>query len=270
MTAPDDELERVYENALELEKSGRLDEAAAAWREVLRLDPDDCGGATIRLAALGEIPTPKVAPAAYVMTLFDQTAEAFDDILVRQLSYDVPNLIAQALREHAPGPYARMLDLGCGTGLCALAMEDLTRDRTGVDLSEDMIEKAAERDLYDDLYIGEIVAFLKDDNGEANWDLIVAADVLPYLGDVTDLFAATAARLNSGGTFAFSTETLHQDAFIEEPYLVNAGHRFAHDPFYLDDALEEAGMDSVFVADITVRTEDGEPVPGHLFLARKF
>ena len=204
------------------------------------------------------------------MTLFDQTAEAFDDILVRQLSYDVPNLMAQALREHAPGPYARMLDLGCGTGLCALAMEDMTRDRTAVDLSEEMIDKAAERELYDDLYIGEIVAFLQDDNGEANWDLVVAADVLPYLGDVEELFAVTAARMNTGGTFVFSTETLDQGAFTDESFVVNANHRFAHDPFYLDDALKAAGMDTVFVGDITVRMEEGEPVPGHLFVARKF
>lgn len=188
-----DELERAYNHALDLEKAGRLDEAARAWRRVLEIDPEDCGGAAVRLAAMQRGKTPERASPAYVMTLFDQHAEAFDDILVRQLGYDVPNMIARALATHAPGPYPRLLDLGCGTGLCAVALEAITRERVGVDLSEAMIELAAERDLYDDLYIGDITGFLEDDNGEPDWDLVVAADVLPYLGDVGDLFGALSA-----------------------------------------------------------------------------
>ena len=265
-----DALERTYNRALKLEKAGRLDEAAIAWRKVLEIDPADCGGAAVRLAAMGRGATPLRASPAYVATLFDQHAEAFDSILVDQLGYDVPNLIAQAMREHAPGPYGRMLDLGCGTGLCAVALQDMTRNRTCVDISEEMIEKAAERDLYDDLYIAEIVSFLKEETEEANWDLIVAADVLPYLGDIAEFFAAVSARLNAGGTFAFTTETLEQEPSADAPYVVNANHRFAHDPFYINDTLAAAGIDTIFVADIDVRMEDGAPVPGHLFLARKF
>lgn len=264
-----DELERAYNHALDLEKAGRLDEAARAWRRVLEIDPEDCGGAAVRLAAMQRGKTPERASPAYVMTLFDQHAEAFDDILVRQLGYDVPNMIARALATHAPGPYPRLLDLGCGTGLCAVALEAITRERVGVDLSEAMIELAAERDLYDDLYIGDITGFLEDDNGEPDWDLVVAADVLPYLGDVGDLFGALSARLNAGGVVAFSTETLDQDTFPEAGYIVGPNHRFAHDPFYLEEELRRAGMHTLAVADIVVRHEEDEPVAGHLFLARK-
>ena len=264
-----DALERVYNRALKLEKAGRLDEAAEAWREVLRIDPDDCGGAAVRLAAMGRGATPDRASPAYVMTLFDQHADAFDDILVRQLGYDVPNLIARALSDCAPGPYARMLDLGCGTGLCAVALEDITRERVAVDLSEEMIGLAAERDLYDDLYIGEIVSFLQEQTDEPDWDLIVAADVLPYLGGVEALFHATASRLNPDGLFAFSTETLSAEALNGKPFMVGPNHRFAHDLAYLEAALPKSGLLMLHAEPITVRHEEGEPVPGHLVLARK-
>ena len=34
-------LEEAYDRALAHEKAGRIDEAAAAWREVIAIDPDD-------------------------------------------------------------------------------------------------------------------------------------------------------------------------------------------------------------------------------------
>ena len=59
-------LAEAYDRALALEKDGLLEEAAAAWREVLRLDPEDRGGAAVRLAALGAAPSPnRASPAAH-------------------------------------------------------------------------------------------------------------------------------------------------------------------------------------------------------------
>ena len=45
-----DALEEAYEHALALEKAGKSGDAIDAWRAVLALDPDDRGGAAIRLA----------------------------------------------------------------------------------------------------------------------------------------------------------------------------------------------------------------------------
>ena len=54
----DDALAEAYNRALSLEKSGDFDLAAAAYAEVLALDPDDHGGAAVRLASMkrGEVP----------------------------------------------------------------------------------------------------------------------------------------------------------------------------------------------------------------------
>ena len=178
-TIDEEALAEAYDRALTLEKAGEVDAAAAAYRECLALDPDDHGGAAVRLAALGRGETPASAGDAYVATLFDQHADDFEDILVRQLGYGVPGLIAEQLVEIAPGPFERMLDLGCGTGLAGEALADWAEIRLGVDLSEGMIEICFDKGVYDQLFIGEAVGFLEDFDEPEPFDLMVAADVLP-------------------------------------------------------------------------------------------
>lgn len=264
-------LAEAYNRALALEKAGKLAAAAAAYHEVLRLDPDDHGGAAVRLAAMGHGETPPKAPDAYVATLFDQHAEDFDMILVDQLGYHVPEMVRDLLSEVAPGPYARMLDLGCGTGLAGEYLSDRVNFSVGVDIAEGMVAMADERDVYDDLYVGEAVAFLQASaaEGEAPFDLVVATDVLPYLGGVEDLFAGIAALTEEGAVLVFSTETLNAESLAGRPFMVGPKHRFAHDIGYIRAALQEAGFSSEEERPITVRHEEGEPVPGHLVLARR-
>ncbi len=90
-------LAEAYERALALEKAGDFDAAAKAYEDVLRIDPDDHGGAAVRLASMGRGAVPLKAPDAYVSTLFDQHAEMFDTILVDQLGYDVPLQLREML-----------------------------------------------------------------------------------------------------------------------------------------------------------------------------
>ena len=89
----DDPLARAYNRGLALEKSGDLDGAAASFAEVLKLDPEDHGGAAIRLAAMGRGATPDTAPPAYVATLFDQNAAQFDDMLGSDSFFDEDEII---------------------------------------------------------------------------------------------------------------------------------------------------------------------------------
>lgn len=259
-------LEEAYERALALEKAGDAAAAAAAWAEVLALDERDPGGAAMRLAALGAAPAPERAAPAYVATLFDQHAEVFDGILVDQLEYGAPMLARERIQALGLGPFAAMLDLGCGTGLAAEALEDMTARRVGVDLSEGMIEVAGEKEVYDDLYVGDALAFLLGD--EATWDIVTAMDVLPYLGEVAPLFRAIHARLAPGGLFAFSTETMAEDAFAGAPWRVTPHQRFAHREAALRALLAVAGFETLEATEIMVRRESGAPIPGHLFLAR--
>lgn len=262
-------LEQAYNEALKLEKSGDFDGAAKAYQKALAIDPDDHGGAAVRLASMGRGEVPNKAPDAYVATLFDQHAEMFDTILVDQLGYDVPLQLADQLDEMNPDAhYARMLDLGCGTGLGADALFEMTEHRTGVDIAENMIAIADEKGDYNVLYVGEVVIFLDQTTAPA-WDIIIATDVLPYMGDLEPFFSKLPLNLNRNGIFAFSSETLSDKDFAGRDYTVGPHQRFAHKQDYVEKLLLSHGIKMLRVTDITVRSEQGKPVPGHLYIAQK-
>ncbi len=270
--ADDDALAEAYNRGLDLQKSGDFRGAEEAFRQALALDPDDTGGVSIRLAAMGAAASPVKMPDAYVATLFDQHADVFDDILVDELGYCVPLLLRDLFDRLGLSSFGRLLDLGCGTGLTGMALLDCTVHRTGVDLSEKIVELAFDRDVYDDLYVGEAVEFLQEfedeDGKRPAWDLITATDVLPYLGAVEPFLSGAVMRLSSGGYLAFSTETLPDPVMSGQPYMVGPKNRFAQSEGYIRNALASAGFDILAMEPITVRLEEGEPVPGHLVAAR--
>lgn len=264
----EDALADAYNEALALEKAGKFDAAAAAYRKVLAIDPEDHGGAAIRLASMGRGETPPKAPDAYVATLFDQNAEVFDDVLVDQLGYCVPLLVRQKIQEMGVGPFERLLDLGCGTGLTGSALADMCSHITGIDLSEAMVSMAEDRECYDDLYVGEVTEFLLDID-EDPWDLIVATDVLPYIGALDDFMAGAARCSAAHGLLIFSSETETEDHLAGRPFMVGPHQRFAHGEAYVSQRLEANGFHVIAIDPITVRYEQGAPISGHLYLARK-
>jgi predicted TPR repeat methyltransferase len=261
-------LEEAYERALKLEKAGDFEAASLAYRQVLQIDPADHGGAAVRLASMGKGDVPPKAPDAYVATLFDQHAEMFDTILVDQLGYDVPLQLREVLLDlDEDCQFERMLDLGCGTGLSADALDDVANHKTGVDLSENMIEIAYEKGDYDELFVSEVVLFLQKTSAES-WDLIVATDVLPYMGDLEAFFTGLKARINSNGVIAFSSETQPNDVFQGRDFMVGSYQRFAHAENYLQRLLSAHGFECLRCENIIVRHEQGQPVPGQLIVAK--
>jgi predicted TPR repeat methyltransferase len=260
-------LAEAYNRALALEKAGDIDAAVKAYEQVLELDPEDHGGAAVRIAAMGRGETPPKAPDAYVETLFDQHAESFEDILVEQLGYAVPVIVRQRLQELKLGPFKRMLDLGCGTGLTGGTLRDMVDDITGIDISENMVEIAHEKDLYETLYVAEVEDFLEDNDDEP-FDLVTATDVLPYLGALEPLFFGAAENMAPGGLFVFSSETLPDESFAGRPYIVGPHQRFAHSETYVRERLAATGFELLEISDINVRMQDGNPTPGHLVIAR--
>jgi predicted TPR repeat methyltransferase len=220
------------------------------------------------------------APADYVRGLFDGFAENFDDLLRDSLRYRAPELLDQLLSRYRAEAAASaaananaaataaipatmtMLDAGCGTGLCGLWMARYRGRLIGVDLSRGMLAKARQRDVYDELIAGDVVAELRKRQGDL--DLIVAGDVMVYLGDLAPAFAAAASALRSAGVFLFSTE-LSPGA----DYVLRSTHRFAHHPAYIHRLARVSGLTLGATEQAVLRLEKGADVRGQLFLLQK-
>ena len=183
--------------------------AADALARAIELDPDDGESAHLLAAALGE--TPDAAPPAYIRSLFDLYAETFDAELVENLNYDVPTRMQHAIADTAANddaPRFDTLDLGCGTGLAGVALAGMTRTLEGVDLSPRMLDQAEARGCYDTLHCRRIDhAIDENDRCDRDFDLITAADVFIYTGDLEPIFSGIRLLLRSGGRFVFSTKT---------------------------------------------------------------
>ncbi len=250
-------------------------EAAAAYRKALACDPANTVAAFF-LEAIGTdagekapvAPKMATAPPEYVRALFDEFAHKFEDSLVGSLKYDVPKKLEQLFEKHlhcdgiSTARTLTMLDAGCGTGLCGQWMARYRGRLIGVDLSSGMITKARERAIYDELIAGEVVEELE--RRPATFDLIVAADVLVYLGDLTPLFNAAATALRPGGIFMFSVESTADADFLLRPT-----QRFAHSKAYLQRLTETNGLTLLAIEDSVIRLEKDAEVAGYLGMAEK-
>jgi predicted TPR repeat methyltransferase len=218
--------------------------------------------ARFMLAALGEGAAPPRAPAGYVRKLFDQFAPRFDAELEGRLHYRTPALLAEAIDAVLPANAAlSVLDMGCGTGLSGLALKPFARRLEGVDLSPRMLDAARARGIYAALHEADLLAFLP--TRRAGYDLIAAADVLNYLGDLTPALAAMRAALRPNGVAAFSLETGEI-----APFELAEGMRYRHAPAHARALAEAAGFTVLSETPVILREERGQPVGGMLLILR--
>ncbi len=232
---------------------------AAAQAAATRGDATLAEQAQFLLAALGQAALPARAPADYVRDLFDQFAPRFEAELTGRLSYQTPQLLATLLHEvGVPGGLA-VLDLGCGTGLSGAALAPFAKRLEGLDLSPRMLDQARASGHYAALHEADLAAWLP--SRPAGFNLIAAADVLNYLGDLAPAFAGLHAALAPGGWAAFSIETA-----TTPPYELGEAMRFRHHPDHVATLAQAAGFTEVARRGVTLRTEKGAPVAGVLFV----
>jgi predicted TPR repeat methyltransferase len=181
---------------------------------------------------------------------------------VGALGYDVPEKICAAIREvTVAGHLYHTLDAGCGTGLCGPGLRPISRELTGVDLSPRMLEHAARRKIYDTLACEELTAFLSRCPGR--FELIAAADVMIYFGDLSPVFAAAEVALRQGGVLALSTES-----WTGQGYRLQPSGRFAQAPEYVRSVAAKAFAELVYV-ETTLRMEATGRLLGNLFVFRR-
>lgn len=256
------------------EKAGDRESAIAALREVIRLDADDMFGAGLKLAFLGDCAAPDHPPSRYVERLFDDYAGRFDKALVERLEYSVPGKLA-ALAGSIGRQFPLAVDLGCGTGLFGVEIRALCGRLEGYDLSRNMLREAAEKGVYD--HLGQADLSLDSEGsglfgaargeitGLARADLIGAADVLMYLGDLDAPFRLAASLVSPGGHFAFSVE----DGGDGDGFTLVQSLRYAHSASYVRGLLAERGFQLLREERTVIRQDGGKPVHGILYLAER-
>lgn len=246
-----------------LEMAGDRDGAAKAYGQALALDAADLIGAGARLARLGLRPAAGAVTPEHVAALFDDYAPRFEKALVERLHYRAPALMRALLDSTGPRRFRHALDLGCGTGLGAAGFADRCDRIDGVDLSANMLAIAREKGLYTELAEGEAVAYLRDVPA-AGIDLVIAADVLVYMSDLADLFAAVGTALAAGGCFLFTVQDGGDEAFR-----IGADLRYAHGEAALRNWAEAAGLSVLRLEQASTRNDADKPVPGLVVLAAK-
>lgn len=256
------------------EALGRNEEAATAWRQCLVLDPADHFGARLDLARVGAMPAEEATSENFSGVLFDGYAERFDSHLTEALQYRAPALLKDVLGRVCSLTsrgfrFETVYDLGCGTGLMGEALRAETGFLAGCDLSPRMIERARAKTrpdgqpLYDKLAVAGLTSFLAS-RPDASADLVIAADVFVYLGDLAAVFAQSTRVLKHGGLLAFTVQSHDGDGVV-----VGADRRFAHADLWLREKLHEARLTVLRIEAASTRQDRDQPVPGLLVVAER-
>ena len=243
-----------------LQKLRLFKNAEDHYKKVLETKPDD-EAARFMLQSLGTSETPDAAPAEYVRRIFDGCAGTFERILVKSLEYKTPELLFDLVRPYLTEEM-NVLDLGCGTGLGSQLYRPFAKSLIGVDLSSKMLQKAAEKKIYDRL---EVFDILQDWEFPHKFDLIHSSDVFVYFGNLDPIIRSASSYLVYGGIIAFSVERLEDNSM---EYRLFPSGRYAHSRTYIQDCLRRHGLQLIEETKADIRKQSGNQVKGLLIVAK--
>lgn len=244
-----------------LQKLERFSEAREHYDLVLKINPHD-EAARFMLHSLGITNTPDAAPAQHVRRIFDQCAGTFEKVLVKDLAYKTPELLFNLVSPYLTKNLV-VLDIGCGTGLGSQLYRPYAKLLTGVDVSPKMLQKASDKNIYDDLMVFDI---LQDWAFDQPFDLIYSSDVFVYFGNLDPILRSAASYLVSGGILAFSLEKLEDNS---TGYKLFPSGRYAHSNMYVENCLTHHGFEKVEQSGTVIRKQSGDAVKGLLIVAKK-
>jgi ubiquinone/menaquinone biosynthesis C-methylase UbiE len=217
-------LREAHHNAPNIEERTRFARAIALWRD----NPQAFG---LVKRVLGELEHQETAPnihegVADWAAVFDRMAGVAPEGSVALYAFGNPALLRDATAEIVDrlqswgllGSDRIALDLGCGIGRLTAALSPSVGYITGVDISKTMIDRAAERctglpNVTLRVSSGlDLVDFADD-----SFDLVLAADVFPYLvltgSSLVAAHIAEAARvLRPGGSLVILNMSYRDDS----------------------------------------------------------
>lgn len=245
-------------------KAGQLDRAREYYERLLKVNPSHTSADHMVAALSGK--SRSTVPLTYIKEVFDSYSAVYEQSLLDQLDYSLPtrlcSLVADLSDKHL---FRRLLDLGCGTGLLGERFRNSATTLDGVDLSSKMIEIARNKNIYDRLITADIQTVLGTCKKES-YDLILAADVFTYVGQLADIFKQTHRVAKPDCLFCFSVEDLHDQS--ADMTLQESG-RFAHCSRYIKRMAVDAGWSIIHNETIKLRRERDGWIRGAVYALQK-
>ena len=239
----------------------KREKALKSFKKVLEYNPDDVVVKHAVAALLGE--SPSKAPELWVKTLFDDMAETFEQHLVHDLSYRVPEKLLESLENAFDSKdhfFDNCVDLGCGTGLTGKTFRSLCGHLTGVDLSRKMIQESRKKGVYDQLIAADVDDVFSQLTKNIN--LFLATDLFIYVGELRNIFSKIKEYAAADALFLFSVERLTGK---NEYQLLPTG-RYAQSCSYISSLAEACGMTILLRQPTTIREEKGKDIAGDIYV----
>eukprot|EP00537_Pseudo-nitzschia_pungens_P002873 CAMPEP_0172368908 /NCGR_PEP_ID=MMETSP1060-20121228/29636_1 /TAXON_ID=37318 /ORGANISM="Pseudo-nitzschia pungens, Strain cf. cingulata" /LENGTH=533 /DNA_ID=CAMNT_0013093649 /DNA_START=90 /DNA_END=1691 /DNA_ORIENTATION=+ len=192
--------------------------------------------------------------------------------LSQQHYYDTPSklraLVDRVLQHQEPTTWAKTAaDLGCGAGCSGIAFRSCVEHMIGVDLSPEMVDKARQRNCYDELVVGNVECVLRrqpkhlkkctnPNHGllaSRSFHLVFSCNTFCYIKDLRSVFDdIRQIMIPNDGIFAFTTEIFDQDRddndggldSNDKPYALQSCARYAHKRWYLEESIQEFGFET--------------------------
>jgi predicted TPR repeat methyltransferase len=236
-----------------LREQGKTAEAISAFRNALRRKPDYEEARFMLTLTDANAPAsahPLTYPVPLVIRRFTEIAAEYD-IRQQMKNYCAHISLYDALKPHLPeGTPLTVLDAGCGTGWMGVPLRPHVARLVGIDVTPAMAERAQlrydteENRVYDDIITDDLRAYtLRLQTPQ--YDLVTAADVMPYVGGLAAVFDGVARALKPAGGFAFTAEDWQGAG---DYGLIRERERFGHREAYIRAQAERTGLEVVSIA----------------------
>lgn len=257
---------RAYANlGFLFHETGQTEKSREACLKAIKLEPSN-PQIKHMVAALGIEPPPETADQQYIKNLYKDYADHYDEHLSKTLKSNVPELIYQTTIKHLSksSTASKLLDLGCGTGICGSLF---TREATriiGIDLSAEMIAEAKKKSHYSNLYVADISEFLHTNNEK--FDIVISSDVLIYIGNLQSIFQGVYNAISNKGLFTFSIESAFN---TKEDFILNATGRYKHNPEYIAKLAKLNNFKILTSNETPLREQNKQKVLGRIYALTK-
>lgn len=191
----------------------------------------------------------------YLKRFYNHFSGTYDDTM-HLLQAESLNVILKNLPKTS---FHNILDLGCGTGKFGSLYKRPFKTLTGVDLSEEMLNKAPKK--YTHLICQDIFTYLT--KTKKTFDLIILAEVACYIADMESLFKDLMPHMKKGTFLALTTETALKQQTLS-PY-----GRWAYPDEKIEKILHNLGLKLIRKTSFPLRKEKEVILPGTFFLIQR-